>query len=80
MFKAMKKVLFSSIVSILLIQLLSTPPASASPMEDLRAAMDLQAMFGRLNLQLVFTTALEDVKEAMGQSAKGRGEAAKQQV
>ena len=42
--------------------------------------MALQTMLGELNLQLGFTTALANAKEALGQAAKNRAEASKQLV
>jgi hypothetical protein len=42
--------------------------------------MALQTMLGELNLQLGFTTALANAKEALGQACKNRAEASKQLV
>lgn len=42
--------------------------------------MALQKTLGALNKQIGFTTAIANTQEAMGQAAKGRGEAMKQQV
>ncbi len=64
--------------------MLSTAAASASSDDALRAMMDntmsLESMLGQLDRQIGFTTAIANMKEALGQTAKGRGEAAKQLV
>jgi hypothetical protein len=69
-----------------------TNPAGAAPAAPANAAstgaiqdqfaqnMALQTMLGELNLQLGFTTALANAKEALGQAAKNRAEASKQLV
>ena len=42
--------------------------------------MALQKTLGELNKNIGFTTAIANTQDAMGQAAKGRGEAMKQQV
>ena len=42
--------------------------------------MALQKALGSLNKAIGFTTAIANTEEAMGQAAKNRGEAMKQQV
>lgn len=55
--------------------------AGAGAIQDQFAQnMALQTMLGELNLQLGFTTALANAKEALGQAAKNRAEASKQLV
>ena len=58
----------------------STATSTDAIKDQFAQNMALQAMLGELNLQLGFTTALANAKEALGQAAKNRAEASKQLV